>query len=43
LFGKVRRLSGFKEFMRKGGFVDYWQRYGWPDQCKPAGVDFICD
>ncbi len=42
LFSKVRKLAGFKDFMRRGGFVDYWQRYSWPDQCKPAGVDFTC-
>jgi hypothetical protein len=44
LFREVRKLSGFKEFMRKGGFLNYWQRYGWPDQCKSAGIDdFACD
>jgi serine/threonine protein kinase len=44
LFNDVRRLPGFKDFMRAHGFVAYWQRYGWPDQCRSSGVDdFTCD
>jgi len=43
LFGKVRKLPAFKDFMRSHGFVDYWQRYSWPDQCRPIGTDFTCD
>ena len=43
LFSKVRRLPEFKDFMRTGGFLDYWHGYGWPDQCKPDGADFTCD
>jgi hypothetical protein len=44
LFREVRKLPGFKAFMRKGGFLNYWQRYGWPDQCRSAGIDdFACD
>jgi hypothetical protein len=44
LFNEVRRLPGFKDLMRARGFVTYWQRYGWPDQCRSLGVDdFTCD
>ena len=43
LFIEVRKLSGFKDFMRGRGFLTYWQRYGWPDQCRPDGTDFTCD
>jgi tetratricopeptide (TPR) repeat protein len=43
LFSDVRKLSGFKDFIRTRGFLDYWQRYGWPDQCRPDGADFTCD
>jgi hypothetical protein len=30
LFSQVRKLPGFKTFMRKRGFLAYWRRYGWP-------------
>lgn len=40
LFTKVRKLQGFKDFVTKRGFVDYWQTHGWPDQCKKVGSGF---
>ena len=43
LFSEVRKLSEFKSFMRTHGFLDYWQHYGWPDQCRADGTDFTCD
>jgi TolB-like protein len=43
LFSDVRKLSGFKDFMRTRGFLEYWRRYTWPDQCRPDGADFTCD
>ena len=28
----------------KPGLVDYWRARGWPDLCRPMGVDdFVCD
>jgi hypothetical protein len=30
LFSQVRKLQGFKTFMRRRGFLAYWRRYGWP-------------
>ena len=42
LFSEVRKLPEFKDFMRTGGFLDYWHGYGWPDQCRPDGADFAC-
>ena len=43
LFSEVRKLLEFKSFMRTHGFLDYWQHYGWPDQCRADGTDFTCD
>jgi hypothetical protein len=44
LFSDVRKLPGFNDFMRSRGFLAYWQRYGWPDQCRASGVgNFTCD
>jgi tetratricopeptide (TPR) repeat protein len=44
LFSEVRKLSGFKDFMRGRGFLDYWRRNGWPDQCRAFGGDnFTCE
>lgn len=40
---EVRRLPGFKQFVRDIGLVDYWRQYGWGDHCKPTtGDDFEC-
>ena len=44
VFREVRRLPRFKELMREIGLVDYWKEFGWPDICRPVGVDdFVCD
>ena len=43
LFSEVRKLSAFKDFMRNGRFLEYWKRFGWPDQCRPDAADFTCD
>ncbi len=44
VFHEVRQLPRFKEFVREIGLVDFWQEYGWPDLCHPAGDDdFVCD
>jgi adenylate cyclase len=41
---KVRQLPHFKEFLREIGLVDYWNKFGWPDLCRPAGEDdFVCE
>jgi len=41
---EVRQLPRFKELMREIGLVDYWNRFGWPDLCRPVGEDdFKCD
>ena len=40
----VRQLPRFKEFMREIGLVDYWNKFGWPDLCRPVGdKDFVCE
>jgi TolB-like protein/Tfp pilus assembly protein PilF len=33
----------FKELVSKYGLVEYWQKTGWPDFCRPAADDFSCD
>jgi adenylate cyclase len=44
LFHEVRQLPRFKEFVSEIGFVDYWNKFGWPDICHPVGDnDFVCD
>jgi hypothetical protein len=40
----MRRLPGFKTYMREIGMVAYWQEYGWPPFCRSLGEhDFECD
>jgi TolB-like protein len=41
----MRRLPGFKDFVRELGLVDYWRTSGkWGDFCHPIGDDeFVCD
>jgi tetratricopeptide (TPR) repeat protein len=43
---EVRKLPRFKEFIKEIGLVDYWNKFGWPDNniCRPVGDDdFKCD
>jgi TolB-like protein/class 3 adenylate cyclase len=40
---EVRQLPRFKEFAKETGLVDYWNKFGWPDLCRPVGDDFVCD
>jgi len=40
---EVRQDPRFKEWVRTLGNVDFWQKYGWPDRCRPTGPnDFEC-
>ena len=39
----LRRSDAFKRFAREVGLVDYWRERGWPDLCRSAGDDFVCD
>jgi hypothetical protein len=40
----LRDTGRFKTFVRSVGLVDYWRARGWPDLCRPVGVDdFECD
>ena len=40
----VRRLPAFKTLMREAGFVEYWDRFGWPAACRrTSGDDFECE
>jgi hypothetical protein len=39
----VRKTERFNKLMRDAGVVDYWRARGWPDLCRPVGVDdFEC-
>jgi TolB-like protein/DNA-binding winged helix-turn-helix (wHTH) protein/Tfp pilus assembly protein PilF len=33
----MRRLPGFAAYMHDIGMVEYWQRHGWPANCRPHG------
>jgi hypothetical protein len=38
-----RRDPRFKEWVRAMGYLDFWKKKGWPDRCRPTGVDdFEC-
>ena len=40
----LRKKEGFKSFVRRAGFVDYWRARAWPDLCHPVGADdFACN
>ena len=42
---EMRQLPGFKEYVRKIGLVDYWEKYDWPDSniCYKVDYDFKCN
>jgi len=38
-----RRDPNFKAWVRAVGYLDFWKKKGWPDRCRPTGVDdFEC-
>lgn len=39
----VRQDPRFKDWVGQLGFVDFWRKNGWPDRCRPTGLnDFEC-
>src|SRR5690348_1670322 len=43
---KARQEPSFRGFARSIGMLAYWERYGWPDLCKPAHgnhAPFVCE
>ena len=39
-----RKMPGFKNHMRELKLIEYWQKNGWGDYCKPVdGDDFECE
>ncbi len=39
----VRRDPRFKDWVRKIGYLEFWTKKGWPDRCRPTGIDdFEC-
>ncbi len=40
---ELRRDSRFKGWVRALGYDQHWRKYGWPDRCRPTGLnDFEC-
>ncbi|MEE4174965.1 MAG: winged helix-turn-helix domain-containing protein [Xanthomonadales bacterium] len=40
---ELRRDPRFKGWVRALGYDQHWRRYGWPDRCRPTGLnDFEC-
>jgi TolB-like protein/Flp pilus assembly protein TadD len=43
-YAPLRKTERFKALLRKAGLVEYWRQRGWPDLCRPVGVDdFVCE
>jgi adenylate cyclase len=39
----IRQDSRFKDWVSKLGYIDFWQKHGWPDRCRPTGLnEFEC-
>jgi len=40
---EIRQDPRFKQWVREMGYLDFWKKKGWPDRCRPTGVDdFEC-
>lgn len=40
---ELRRDPRFKGWVRALGYDQHWRKYGWPDRCRPTGLnDFEC-
>lgn len=40
---ELRRDRRFKHWVRALGYEDFWRQFGWPDRCRPTGLDdFEC-
>lgn len=40
---EFRQDPRFKDWVRKLGYVDFWQKNGWPDRCRPTSLNnFEC-
>ncbi len=40
---ELRRDRRFKDWVSALGYVGFWQQFGWPDRCRPTGLDdFEC-
>ena len=41
---RYRHTNAFRSYIRESGILEYWQKAGFPPQCRPAGQDsFECD
>jgi TolB-like protein/DNA-binding winged helix-turn-helix (wHTH) protein/Flp pilus assembly protein TadD len=39
----LRRDPRFKDWVSALGYVEFWRQFGWPDRCRPTGLDdFEC-
>jgi len=38
-----RQDPRFKDWVSALGYVEFWRKFGWPDRCRPTGLDdFEC-
>lgn len=43
-FGEpLRQHPDFKRLMHENGFVELWEKEGYPEMCRPVGDTFECD
>ena len=38
----LRANPRFEQLIRTIGLSQYWEEFGWPDTCQPAGESFVC-
>jgi len=39
----LRQDPRFKDWVETLGYVEFWRKFGWPDRCRPTGLnDFEC-
>jgi len=38
----LRNHPDFRQFATSAGMVDFWNEYGWPNECKPSDDGFAC-
>jgi len=43
LLAHLRQHPDFPELMREAGFVELWEKEGYPDMCRAVGDSFECD
>lgn len=39
----LRRDPAFQDYLRDNGILAYWQRHGFPMQCRPQSAGAVCE